>query len=301
MKKFLTVLLCLVLSCSLLCACNTQSNTDNGKINIVATCFPAYDFARELCKDNANITLLLKPGQESHDFEPTPADIINIQNSDLFICVGGENEKWVESLTQNEKELNVLKMLDIVEETFQEHEHNHEHDEHVWTSPVNAIKIVDSICLSLCEISAEDSDFFKQNLSDYKIKLNELDSKFKSITANAKSNLVVFADRFPVRYFTEEYSLEVVSIFPGCSSQSEPSATAVAEVIETVKDKNIKAVFYTEFSNQKTADTVCGETGCKKLLFHSCHNLTKDEFNKGETYYSLMLKNAENLKEALSF
>lgn len=299
MKKFLVFLLCLTMCCTFFCSCGNKGFNDNGKINIVTTCFPAYDFARELCKDNANIILLLKPGQESHDFEPTPADIINIQKSDLFICVGGENEKWVESLIENEKSLNVLKMLDVVEGHSDSHEHDHTHDEHVWTSPVNAIKIVEAINASLCAISEENSEVFNKNLEEYKVKLNELDCKFKEITNQSDSKLIVFADRFPVRHFTDEYSLEVVSVFSGCSSQSEPSAAAVATVIETVKEKSVKAVFYTEFSNQKTADTVCSETGCKKLLFHSCHNLTKEEFNSGETYYSLMLKNAENLKTAI--
>lgn len=299
MKKFLAIFLCIILCCSCFCACSTKSFEDNGKINIVTSCFPAFDFARQLCGESANITMLLKPGQEAHDFEPTPADIISIQNCDLLICVGGENEKWVDSLTDKTGELNIIKMLTVVNTDDREHTHSHESDEHVWTSPINAKKIVEAIYSSLCKITPENSNTFKQNFDSYNEKLDELDSLFKTITERSQLKTVVFADRFPVRYFTDEYSLKVISAFPGCSSQTEPNASAVTDIIEKVKSENIPAVFYTEFSNEKMADTVCAETGCKKLLFHSCHNVTKEEFSSGETYYSLMQKNAESLKIAL--
>ena len=300
MKKFILTIICLTLVCTLLCSCNSTPKEQNDKLNIVTSCFPAYDFARELCGIYANITLLLKPGQEAHDYEPTPADIIKIQKSDLLICVGGENEKWVDSLINDNKELNVIKMLDVVKETDIHNEHNHERDEHVWTSPVNAKAITYAIMCELADLSFNNSGIYNKNFAEYTNKLNELDTMFLEIVKNAERKTVVFADRFPVRHFTDEYNLNVISAFPGCNSHTEPNASAVTDLIKAVKEQKIPAVFYTEFSNKKMAETVVSETGCKALLFHSCHNVTKEEFENGETYYSLMKKNAENLKTALS-
>lgn len=299
MKKIISLLLCFTI-CFLLVGCTTQPINDSNKLSIVTSCFPAYDFARQLCKEYADITLLLKPGQEAHDFEPTPNDIIKIEKCDLFICVGGENEKWVETLIENNAELNIIKMLDVVESEEIHTQHNHIHDEHVWTSPVNAKAITLEIMIRLADLSVNNAGLYNKNFAEYTEKLNELDSLFLEITKNSKIKTVVFADRFPVRHFTDRYGLQVLSAFPGCSSHTEPNASAVTDLIKAVKQQKISAVFYTEFSNKKMAETVVSETGCKALLFHSCHNVTKSEFESGETYYSLMKKNAENLKIALN-
>ncbi len=299
MKRIISLLLCIVLCC-LLGACTSQPTENSNKLRIVTSCFPAYDFARQLCKEYADITLLLKPGQEAHDYEPTPADIIKIQKCDLFICVGGENEKWVEALTENNAELNIIKMLDVVETEHDHHEDNHSHDEHVWTSPANAKTITLEIMRKLADLSVNNAGLYNKNFAAYTEELNELESLFFEIISKAKTRTVVFADRFPVRHFTDRYGLQVLSAFPGCNSHTEPNASAVTDLIKAVKAKKISAVFYTEFSNKKMAETIVAETGCKALLFHSCHNVTKKEFESGETYYSLMKKNAENLKIALN-
>ena len=174
------------------------------------------------------------------------------------------------------------------------------YDEHVWCSPVNSIAISQAIYEELCIIDPDNINTYTENYNNYVKELTKLDLVFKDIINNSKTATVVFADRFPAKYFTEEYNLNYFSAFPGCSEEAEPSAAVVASLIEKVRNEKLKGVFYIEFSNQKIADIICEETGCEKYLFHSCHNISKEEFNSGETYVSIMTKNAENLRKVLN-
>ena len=321
MKKVLLVLTLCALTLSL-CACGGGAYETGGDgLSIVTTVFPAFDFAREIAGESANVCLLVPPGSESHSFEPTAQDILKIQNCDLLICNGGESEAWLEEILGGVGEsVRVLYMLECVnaleEETVEgmqtprgEHEHEHEHkhdgeeeteyDEHVWTSPVNAALISRAICDSLCEIDSGNAEIYLDNCESYCEKLAELDARFRDVVDNAARHTVIFADRFPVRYFTEEYGLEYFAAFPGCADDAEPSAKTVAFLIDKVREENCPAVFYIEFSNEKMADIVCEDTECEKLLFHSCHNVSRDELLGGVSYLSLMQANVESLKEAL--
>lgn len=299
----------------LLCGCGTaqtDAETDDTKLQIVCSCFPAYDFAREIAGDRAQITLLLKPGAEVHSYEPSPKDIIRIQESDLFICNGGESEEWVESLTDGvENVIYMMDCVDAVEESDEgiysserdEHDHEHEEaelDEHVWTSPMNAVKIVECIADTLCEVDEEGSREYLVNCEVYKTKLLDLDIRFRTTVMQAERNTLVFADRFPMRYFTLEYGLNYYAAFPGCASETEPSARTVAFLIDHVREENIPAVLYMEFSNEKMADVICEDTGCKKLPFYSAHSVTAEQFEAGVTYLDLMESNLVSLKEALN-
>ena len=291
MKKIITLIL--IVFCLTGCA---NHNQEKDKVTIVTSNFPAYDFARQIAGNNANISLLLPPGAESHSFEPTPKDIITIQTSDLFICNGGESESWVNSLTETLDVENIVQMTAYSENLYTDKGY----DEHVWCSPVNSIAISQAIYEELCIIDPDNINTYTENYSNYVKELTQLDLVFKNIINNSKTPTVVFADRFPAKYFTEEYNLNYFSAFPGCSEEAEPSAAVVASLIEKVRSEKIKGVFYIEFSNQKIADIICEETGCEKYLFHSCHNISKEEFNSGETYVSIMTKNAENLRKVLN-
>ncbi len=291
MKKLITLIL--IVFCLTGCA---NHNQEKDEITIVASNFPAYDFARQIAGNNANINLLLPPGAESHSFEPTPKDIITIQTSDLFICNGGESEAWVNSLTETLDVENIIQMTAYSENLYTDKGY----DEHVWCSPVNSIAISQAVYEELCIIDPDNINTYTENYSNYVKELTNLDLVFKDIINNSKTATVVFADRFPAKYFTEEYNLKYFSAFPGCSEEAEPSAAVVASLIEKVRNEKLKGVFYIEFSNQKIADIICEETGCEKYLFHSCHNISKEEFNSGETYVSIMTKNAENLRKVLN-
>ncbi len=312
-KKLIPLLLCLCL-CLILsgCAARETEEKDSSKLQIVCTNFPAYDFAREIAGNRAQIKLLIKPGAEVHSYEPAPKEIIAIQESDLFICNGGESEAWVESLVG--EDVNILRMMECVETVAEsgegiyaaEDEHDHEHDdgeeeldEHVWTTPGNAAKICYALCDKLREADPENANEYMLNYEVYNAKLMELDIEIRTTVLNGVRDTLVFADRFPMRYFTREYGLKYYAAYPGCASQTEPSAKTVAFLIDHVREENIPAVLYMEFSNEKMADVICEDTGCKKLPFYSAHSVTAQQFEDGVTYLDLMRMNIETLKEAL--
>lgn len=331
MKKLIIfIILALILFTA--CAKKDEKETleDNAKekLNIVTTIFPTYDFAKEIGKDNINAKLLLKPGQESHTYEPTPKDILAIKNADLFVYVGGENDVWVDEILKSmgENKPETLKLLETVPTVYEEivegmedshnhsednhehshnedSEHSHEHqkiDEHVWTSPKNSIIIVEKMAKIFSEKDAKNSQIYMQNSQDYIKKLEDLDSKIKEAISNSKLKTLVFGDRFPFRYFADEYGIEYYAAFSGCSTETEASPKTVAFLIDKIKELNIPAVFSIEFSNEKIAQSIAEATNTKKLQLNSGHNLTKEQLEKGVTYLSLMEENIEILREALN-
>lgn len=304
MKRILSLLLTVALVLSLGGCAALQANNDD-RLQVVCTLFPPYDFVRQVAGEAVAVTLLLDPGQEAHTYEPTPKDIVAIQNCDLFICGGGESEAWVaDILASIGKDVRVLKLLDCVPLTENTHdhadEHEHEADEHVWTSPKNAIAIVGHITDALCALDTAHADAFRTAASDYTANLSALDVQIQTTVDTAARRHLVFADRFPFRYFADAYGLSWDAAYLGCDSHAEPSAATVTALIDRVKAEGIPVVLYIEFSNRQLADTLCEATGAKQRLFHSCHNVTADELAAGATYLSLMTDNLSVLKEALS-
>lgn len=312
-KPLLFIYIAAVMLLSAACG-SGPAESGNGEIQIVTTVFPAYDFARQVAGERATVTLLVPPGAEIHSFEPTAKDVLRIQNSDLFVCAGGESEAWVEELLEGQdEEIETLIMLDCVDaleeeikegmqETHEEEEdgeEGQEYDEHVWTSPVNAQRICRAIADRLSALDPDGAQTYAENCESYCEELTALDAEFRAIVAEGERRTVIFADRFPVRYFVEEYGLEYFAAFPGCAEDTEPSARTVAFLIDRVREERIPAVFTIEFSNEKMADVICEDTGCKKLLFHSCHSVTPEQLSAGVSCVQLMRGNAEALREAL--
>lgn len=314
-------------------------NADDGKISVVTTIFPPYDFVREIAGDEADIKMLLKPGEETHSYEPTPQDIIAIQNSDVFIYTGGENDVWVEDILSSmpDSDLVTLRLVDCVETVEEEqvegmkgsagHDHDeedyddvhgghtdeadeadgedeeespHEADEHVWTSPVNASLIAEQIKNVLSKADPDNRGLYEENTLAYQEQLAELDGQFREVVDHAKRNIMIFGDRFPFRYFADEYGLEYYAAFPGCAGDTEPSAATMAFLIEKVKEEKVPAVLKMELSSADIANAIAEATGTEVKVFYSCHNLSADDFENGETYLSMMQKNVETLKEVLN-
>jgi zinc transport system substrate-binding protein len=289
---------------------DAMRNAD-GKINVTVTVFPPFDFVRQIAGDKVNLTLLLPPGAESHSFEPSPRDIITIQNSDIFIYVGGESDAWVNRILEslNTDKMKILAMIETVEaveeeivegmEEEDEEEEEPAYDEHVWTSPTNAMLIVNAIAGLLGETDAANAEFYWENAIDYIGKLADIDTAFREVIIGAKRNTIVFADRFPFRYLADAYGLKYYAAFPGCSTETEPSAATVAFLINKIRAEKIPVIFHIELSNERMADAISEETGAKKLLLHACHNVSKRDFDAELGYLDFMRKNVENLREAL--
>jgi zinc transport system substrate-binding protein len=313
MKRILYVLTVAlaVLICLPACKPKQAAAGNGGKVRVTATIFAPYDFVRQVAGDRVELTMLLPPGAESHSFEPSPKDIITIQNSDLFIYVGGESDQWVERILEStdsgrRRILSIMGAVDAVEEETvegMEEEDGEEEgpalDEHVWTAPQNAVRITSAITNALCEIDPANAAFFRQNAAEYIAKLEELDAGFQAVVTNAERKIIVFGDRFPFRYLADAYGLSYYAAFPGCSTETEPSAATVAFLINKIKSEQIPVVFHIELSNERMADTIAEATGVKKLLLHACHNISKRDFESGIGYLDLMQGNVNNLQEAV--
>ena len=316
MKRLLTFI---IVACAALglAACGGVEDTQAEGISVVATTFAPYDFARELVGDNGSVSMLLPPGSETHSYEPTPKDILEIQNADVFIYVSGESDAWVtdvlESVGEGVRAVTLMDCVELLEEETvegmqaEEHEHEEnghgheaEYDEHVWTSPRNAALICEKIAAALCEADPENAGEYNANLASYRAELAKLDAAFTAIVADGARKTIIFADRFPLLYFARAYGLTYYAAFPGCSEDAEPSAATVAFIIDKVREEDIPVVFHVELANEDMADIVCDETGAVKRKFNACHNVTRAQFNAGVTYLELMWENTEVLKEALA-
>ncbi len=311
MKKSILLIITsvLIINCFFLTGCEKSKEDQSDKLNIVTTIFPPYDYARQITGEKANVTMLVPPGSESHSFEPTLSDLSVIYNSDIFIYGGGDSEEWVKEIAENTKEKGILtlKMADYVELIYKnEHDFNSKHahsdnefDEHVWTSPKNAMAICEKITEFICQKDEKNSELYYSNLNSYKTELEKLDLEFRTTIENANSKTLVFEGRSPFAYFCRDYDLDFYAAIDGCSSNTEVGLATVNNLINIINEYNIPATIYIELSNQKIADTICMSTGAKKLFLHSCHCVSKEEFENAITYIQLMKNNLNTIKEAL--
>ena len=300
------------------------------KYSVVSTSFPGYDFARAVTKNtNISTKMLVKPGAETHTYEPTPQDIINIKNADMFVYVGGDSDDWVKKVLKDvdTKKTHVMKLVDLVstvneeivegmeDEDEHDHEHDHDHshshehdhdhdhkhdhdeeeegpeiDEHVWMSPKKAMEIVKKIAKVASEIDAAEETKINDNAEKYVAEIAQVDKDLHQ-AIDGKISEIVVADRFPFRYFADEFGLKYAAAFSGCSEQTEASAKTISFLINKVKQDKIKKIYKIELSNGKIAETVSKDTGAEVLELHSAHNVTADDFSKGVTYVDLMKRN----------
>lgn len=303
---------------------------DSGRLKVVTTLFPYYDFTRQVAGDLVDLSMVIPAGMDSHSFEPTPADIRLMQEADVLICNGGAMEHWVTEVLDSldTSRMTVITMMDhvaVVEEELVEgmedadgeHDHDHgeedadghsgedegayeiEYDEHIWTSPVNAGKITEVIAETLMELDPDNRNSYEENADSYLEQLKDLDQRFRKVRQEAVHDVMIMGDKFPLRYFADEYDLRYRAAFSGCASDTEPSAKTIAYLIDKVRDENLSAVYYLELSSPRVAEIIGEETGAKPLLFHSCHNVTRREFEAGVTYLELMEQNLVNLREGL--
>ncbi len=317
-KRILAAALCMGVIFSLSACTEKKGKEDSGKLKIVTTVFPSYDFARQVAGDKAEIRMLLPVGTETHHYEPTPSDIIAIKDCDIFIYIGGTNEQWAEKLisdTDKEK-TKVVRLIDSIEnlcppmtnsghshdgeEHKDEHSHNEgDYDQHIWTSPKNAEIMLQTICDAICEKDSENADSYKANSDKYKNEITALHNDFKALADSTEQKLLVFADKFPFTYFAKEYGFTCLAAFSSCSDESEPSAATVAMLIDEIKEHKIPALLYLKFGALSVTSNICREAGVSAYSIHTCHNVTKEEFDKGESYVSLMRVNYEHIKIAL--
>lgn len=312
-RKILT----LALTLALLTGCMATPGMGEEPLNVVVTDFPSYDFARAVIGGADNIVLLIRPGQEVHTFDPSPEDIVAVMDADLFIYIGGESDVWADDILASlgNDAPAVARMFDAVdlieEETVEgmqtghdENEHlgdGHEaYDEHIWTSPMNAGRMVYFIRDKLAALDPANEKTYTANADAYVADIMALDAAFRNVVESAARREFIFGDRFPFLYFAREYGLTYYAAFPGCSSETEPSAQTVTFLIDKILEDSLSAVYRIELSTGNIAKTLAAETGAEILTFHSFQNVTMEEFEAGETYVSVMWKNVEALERGLN-
>ncbi len=331
--------------------------TDSGKLSVAATLFPYYDFVRQVAGDRVDLKLVVPAGMDSHSFEPTPADMLTIQNADVIISNGGALEHWLSQVLEaiDTSDMTIMVGMDYVDtvqeeivEGMEDEEHDHDHageshgvkethdaavtggkeephagelspydgtdglntaddgqgveieyDEHIWTSPVNAMTLVAEIASVLSDADPENADYYEANKEAYLEKLAHLDGEFREVVSKEKRNLIVVGDKFPFRYLADEYGLAYRAAFSGCSTDTEPSAKTIAYLIDKIRAEKIPVVYYLELSSHRVSEIISEETGAEPLLLHSCHNVTRRQFDEGVTYLELMEQNVINLRKGL--
>ena len=337
LKKIILSIIAIVIILGLVFAIvksGEKKQKDTNKIQIVVSNFASYDFLRAIIGDNDNIelTFLMGPGKDSHSYDPTAGDLIKIQNADLFVYVGGEMEKWsgkvINSIDTNDtKIICISDYVDTIEEQNidgvegeEEHHHNdnteneneseeskkYEHeegsfDEHIWTSPKNAIKMVNSLEKAMEDLDKENAEIYAKNAQNYIEKIKIVDNQIKEIVDNKVRDRLVFADKMPMQYFINYYNLKVSAAFSGCSTETEPSANTIAYLEKIIKEEKIPVVLYIELNNGKVANTIAEDLGeeVEAMQIQTLHNVSLDDFKNGETWVTLMTRNIDVIKKAL--
>lgn len=298
-----------------------KTSKEKGNLKIVATLFPDYSFAKELAKD-ADVELLLPPGVDSHTFEPGPDDMKLLKEADLVIYTGDYMEEWFkkirESLALDENKIvDASKGIELIksghdedehdehdeddEEEHDEHDHHHHHlyDPHIWTSPKLAKVMCENIYEGLAKVDNKNESTYKKNLDAYLKELDQIDEEFTAVVNESKDATMYFSSPFALKYFARDYKIKARSIYQTCASDSEPSAKDMALIIDEMKEKDAKVIYYEELTDPKMAREIANETGAEPELFHSCHNLSKDDFGKGLMYLEIMKNNVEALRKGL--
>ena len=330
MKKIIAgAAILLALTTSLFAAKAKKTDKANGKLKVVTTIFPEYDWTREIIgnTNSADLTLLIGNGVDLHSYQPSIQDIAKISTADIFIFVGGESDGWVKDALKNatNKNMKVINLMEALgdkvkaeefkegmqaEDEEEEHEHHHhdddeeevEYDEHVWLSIRNAKILCEEITSVLCEKDAANAVNYKANLAAYSVKLNDLDTKYAATVKNGSKNTILFGDRFPFRYLVDDYGLDYFAAFVGCSAETEASFETVIFLSKKVDELGLNTVLKIESGDGKIARTIVQNTknkNAKVLTMDSIQSTTLKQAKAGTTYLSIMEGNLKVLEEAL--
>ena len=321
MKRIVSLWLMLTLLLGL-CSCASPSvEQSDDRLHIVCTIFPLYDWTREVLGARAadvELTLLLDNGTDLHSFQPSADDIVTISECDLFIYVGGESDDWVtdtlkEARNQTMTVLNVMDFLgsavkeeeeaEGMEPTHEDHEDGPEYDEHVWLSLRNADLVCEELADLLSELLPANDNLFHRNTDAYQAKLDELDTRYRDAADAAPLDTLLFGDRFPFRYLTDDYGLNYYAAFSGCSAETEASFETVVFLANKIDELGLGVILQTESSDGSIADTIrqATATGDQQILtLDSMQSITARQITDGVTYLDIMEQNLAVLSQALN-
>ncbi|MBR1506870.1 MAG: zinc ABC transporter substrate-binding protein [Eubacterium sp.] len=333
-KKFVCFMVAISLIVAMCTGCSgaaSGATAGSGKLKVVTTIFPEYDWVKEITAgvDSVDITLLMDTGADLHSYQPTAEDIMKVGTADVFIYVGGESDGWVDDALKNavNKDMTVINLMDVLKESVKEeevvegmqeeehedadedHEQTHgdaeeevEYDEHVWLSLKNAKVVVSSIAESLSAKDSANSQKYTANADAYIAKLDTLDQEYQKAVDEGSFDTLLFGDRFPFRYMVDDYDIRYFAAFVGCSAETEASFETIKFLADKVDELGLTHVLTTEKTDGKIAKTIIDTakaSDVKVLAMDSMQSVTITEVEGGETYYSIMEKNLDVLKQAL--
>jgi len=291
------------------CVCFLDSSDNPPKIKIMASIFPLMEFAKAVSADRGDVQLLLPPGAEVHTWSPRPSDILKLSNADLFIYVGSDLEPWVHDILKSIKnpDLKVMEAsqgLSIIkkEADLEHHEAEHENEEmdpHIWLDFENDQKIVRAISLLLSELDPANAHIFKKNASAYIDKLEILDKEFMNAFKNCSQRILVLGGHAAFGYLARRYNLRQISLY-GLNPDSKPSPRKLIEIVELIKNYKIKSIFFEVSVSDELARVIAKEVGAQTLVLNPGANLTKKQLEAGISFFDIMKRNLENLKNGLS-
>lgn len=291
-KRFFALTAAILASIGLFYGCSAAEETKNA---VVCAAFPQYDFARRICGDDIDVMMLLPCGSDAHDFEPSAKDIKTVAASSLFIYNGGESDSWIDRVLASAGDVNAVSLIDCcTSPLYVDGENGKEKDEHIWTSPKNALIMAEKIYRSLLSVYPDKAEILESNYNSLVVSLKELDAECAELSETLKGRTVIIGDRDPFGYFARDYGINMASAFHGCGHDSEPSAAELKELINTAKADGAEKVFYVDFSGGKIARTVAEELGAEVLHLNSCHNVMPEDF-KNKSYCDLMRENIKAL------
>jgi len=297
-----------------LAGCSGRTAAQGGKPVVVATIFPNYDFVRQVAGDRVELRLLLPPGTEAHSFEPSPSDVVRISKAAMFVFTGEHMEPWAVDLVKGagSRKLVVVDTsagITLVQGHGEHHEEQdrdeetEEHkgglDPHIWLDPTLAAQMVSTIADALVRIDPAGAKVYRKNAEAYGAKLLDLDGRITAGLQGAKRRMIVYGGHFAFGYFARRYKLDYVSPYKGFSPDSEPTPTAVAELLRTLKSTGSTTIFFEELLEPRVARVLAESSGAKLVLLHGAHNLSREEMDSGVTYLGIMEDNLQKLRAAL--
>jgi zinc transport system substrate-binding protein len=304
-------LLLMLLAAALLGGCSRAEQKPSGRLQVVATLFPLYDFARIIGGDRAEVSMLLPPGTEPHSFEPRPNDIIRIGKAGLFIYTNRYMEPWAESILKG-IDLRRLQVVDAGQgasyrEGTSDDEHDHTShgshavfmDPHIWLDFGNAALMADNILAGFIVADPANEGYYRTQAIELKARLAALDQRYRQGLASCATRAFLHGGHFTFGYLARRYSLEYRSL-SGVSSESEPSAANMAAMVRQIRLSGVRHIFAEELLSPRLTETLAAEAGVEVLKLHGAHNLGRDDVQRGAGFIGLMEQNLVNLQKGLA-
>lgn len=276
------------------------------KTKVITSVFPLKEFAEAVCGDRGDVSLLLPPGAEIHTWKPRPSDIVRISSADIFIYIGQDLEPWLHDILKSVKSANLRVLeagqeISLIEEETREHQRGHEHeavDPHIWLDFEIDQKIIDKMAAVLSEADPEGASVFWENAGIYKEKLKKLDMKYSEVLNNCVYRTFILGGHAAFGYLARRYNLQQISLY-GLSPDSKPTPKQLIKVVEQAKKHKVEAIFFETAVSDDLARVIAKEVGARTLVLNPGANLTKEQLKSGVTFFDIMEKNLESLKDGL--